>query len=103
MKGIFGKVSMCPAGADVRRLDAGTSSSPGSIRLLGQSAIPRMSETLLFEIQIYAKDDYGQIVYAVPLLPYGPTRGFQDTQISTSTVAVAWIFLCTGQIVKLST
>lgn len=44
MKGIFLKVSMGPAGPDVRRLDAGTSSSLDSVRLLGQSAIPRMSE-----------------------------------------------------------
>ena len=43
------------AGADVRRLDAGTNSSPDSVRLLGQSAISRMSETLLFEIQNICK------------------------------------------------
>ena len=53
MKGIFLKVSMGPAGADVRRLDAGTSSSPDSVRLLGQSAI---QETLLFEIQNICKE-----------------------------------------------
>ena len=52
MKGILLIVSMGPAGADVRRLDAGTSSSPDSVRLLGRSAIPKMSETLLFEIHI---------------------------------------------------
>lgn len=35
MGGILLKVSMGPAGADVRRLDAGTSSFPDSVRLLG--------------------------------------------------------------------
>ena len=56
---------MGPAGADVRRLDSGTSSSPDSVRLLGQSPIPGMSATLLSDV--HAQDDYGQIVYAVLL------------------------------------
>ena len=49
------KSVMGSAGADVRRLDAGTSSSPDSVRFLGQSAISRMSEVLLFEIQNICK------------------------------------------------
>ena len=53
MGGIFLKVSMGSAGADVRRLDAGTSSFPDSVRLLGQLAISRMPEILLFEMYIY--------------------------------------------------
>lgn len=59
------KVLMAPGGADVRRLDSGTGSSPDSVRLLGQLAIPGMSETLFSDI--HAKDDYGQMVYAVLL------------------------------------
>ena len=65
MKGIFLKVSMGPAGADVRRLDAGTSSSPDSVRLLGQSAIQRCQKRCSLRYKTYAKDDYGQIVYTV--------------------------------------
>ena len=64
-EGIFLKCQMGPAGADVRRLDSGTSSSPDSVRLLGQSPILGMSATLLSDI--HAKDGYGQIIYAVLL------------------------------------
>ena len=55
MGGILLKVSIGSAGADVRRLDAGTSSFPGSVRLLGHLAISRTSEALRFEMYKYAK------------------------------------------------
>ena len=55
---------MGPAGADVRRLDSGTSSFPDSVRLLRQSLAA-----------LHAKDDCGRIVYTVLLHLVSPLEG----------------------------
>ena len=85
---------MGSAGVDVRRLDAGTRLFQDFVSFLGQSAVPSMSETSLFEIYVRRMTTIDGI--------HGTTLNLrvQSTQFCSSTMAVAWTFCAT---VKLST